>query len=131
MRRLLIALAISLLPSVAIAHGHGGHSGGGHMGHSMSGARVGGPAVGQMGARVSGPVSGQMGARVATNMGGRWGVHGGAWAKNGIHHGHHHRHARFFFAGGPWFASYGYGYDCWQWTPTPWGLRRVWACDYY
>ena len=31
MRRLLIALAISLLPSFAIAHGHGGGHGAGHM----------------------------------------------------------------------------------------------------
>jgi hypothetical protein len=52
-----------------------------------------------------------------------------AEGKGGIHHRHHHRHARFFFAGGPWFANY--GYDCWRWTPTPWGPRRVWVCDYY
>jgi hypothetical protein len=122
MRRLVIALAISLLPSFAIAHGHGGH--GGHMGGSK-GASMGA----SMGAaRAGGPVAGQMGARVATNMGGPT----GGWSKSGVHHGRHHRHARFFFAGGPWFAGYGYyGYDCWRWTPTPWGPRRVWVCDYY
>jgi hypothetical protein len=126
MRRLLIALAISLLPSFAIAHGHGsgGHGSGGHMGGSK-GASVGA----SMGAaRAGAPVASQMGARVATNMGGPT----GSWGKSGIRHGHHHRHARFFFAGGPWFGGYGYyGYDCWRWTPTPWGPRRVWVCDYY
>ena len=67
MRRLLIALAISLLPSLALAHGHGRFV---------------------------------------------------------------HRHGRVFFVGGgPWWVG---GYDtCWQWVPTPWGLRRVWACGDY
>ena len=38
MRRLLIALAITLLPSFAIAaHGGGGHGGGGHTGGGWGG----------------------------------------------------------------------------------------------
>jgi hypothetical protein len=72
MRRLLIALAIALLPSMALAHSGGGG-------------------------------------------GGRRFVH---------------RHGRVFsVGGGPWWVG---GYDaCWQWIPTSWGPRRVWACDYY
>jgi hypothetical protein len=46
-------------------------------------------------------------------------------------------HRRVFFAGGPWWGDGwgGYGYyddGCWQWVPTPSGLRQVWVCgDYY
>jgi hypothetical protein len=94
MRRLLIVLAVSIAPSIAVAgQGHSGGHGGG-MG---------------MGARMSGPV--------------------GSWSK-GMHHGHfHHRHARFFFVGAPWFASY--DDSCWRWANTPWGPQWVWVCDSY
>jgi hypothetical protein len=38
---------------------------------------------------------------------------------------HRFHHRRFAF------ASVGfYGGSCWTWQQTPWGLRRVWACDY-
>ena len=94
MRRFLIALAVSIAPSIAVAgQGYSGGHGGG-MG---------------MGARMSGPV--------------------GGWSK-GMHHGHfHHRHARFFFVGAPWFASY--DYSCWRWANTAWGPQWVWVCDSY
>jgi hypothetical protein len=130
MRRLLIALAVSVVPSLAIAgHGHsGGHSGGMGVGASSSmGARMSGPVGGA--ARGAVPMGRSSGARIA-NMGGPWKGQAGGWSK-GMHHGHHHhRHGRFFFAGAPWFASYGY-YSCWRWANTPWGPQRVWVCDYY
>ena len=112
MRRFLIVLAITLLPSFAIAgHGGGGHGGGGHMGGGWGG--------------------GHMGGGWGGHMGGGWGKHSMAMAA--FHHGRFvHRHNRFFFAGGPFFAAYGYGYDCWRWVPTAWGPRRIWVCgDYY
>ena len=49
----------------------------------------------------------------------------------------HFVHRRVFFAGGPWWSDGwgGYGYyddGCWQWVPTPSGLRQAWVCgDYY
>ena len=49
----------------------------------------------------------------------------------------HFVHRRVFFAGGPWWGDGwgGYGYyddGCWQWVPTPPGLRQLWVCgDYY
>lgn len=114
MRRLLIALAISLLPSLALAHGHGG-GGGGH------GGRIGGAGLSSHAAVGAARVGGWNGAR--------W--NGAGWKHGAFHHGRFvHRHGRVFFVGGgPWWVA---GYDtCWQWVPTPWGLRRVWACDYY
>ena len=126
MRRLLIALLITIVPSFAIAgHGGGGH-GGGHMGGG-SGGHVGG-----WGGPGSAHIAGTMGGHVSG-----WSGHGGGWGHRASHGGfaHHHRHGRFFFAGGPWVGGYGYydnyGYDCWRWAQTPWGLRRVWVCDYY
>ena len=119
MRRLLIALAITLLPSFAIAHGHGG---GGH----MSGGHV-----------SSGHMSSWSGHASAAMAGGRmsgWNGSGVNWSHAAFHHGRFaHRHNRFFVARGPFFAGYGfYGYDCWRWAPTPRGPRRVWVCgDYY
>jgi hypothetical protein len=118
MRRLLIALAISLLPSFALAHGHGGggHSGGGHMGGGWSGGRTSGAGLS---------------SRAAVGAVGVGGWNGAGWNRGAFHHGRFvHRHGRaFFVGGGPWWVG---GYDtCWQWVPTPWGPRRVWACDYY
>ncbi|MFZ0057832.1 MAG: hypothetical protein WAL09_23925 [Pseudolabrys sp.] len=50
MRRFLIVLAITLLPSFAIAgHGGGGHGGGGHMGGGWGGGHMGGGWGGHMG----------------------------------------------------------------------------------
>jgi hypothetical protein len=82
-------------------------------------------------ARAAVPIGNPSGARIAT-MGGPWKGPAGGWGK-GMHHGHHHhRHARFFFAGAPWFASYGYYDDsCWRWANTPWGPQQVWVCDDY
>ncbi len=130
MRRLLIALAISLLPSIALAYGGGrmgGHGGGGpmsaagHMSGSWSGARMAGPALSSRAAVGT--------ARVAGWNGARW--NGANWNHGAFRHGRFvHRHGRVFFVGGgPWWVG---GYDtCRQWVPTPWGLRRVWACDDY
>ena len=82
-----------------------------------------------------GRVSGGMSSRAAV-VGGRvgaWnGVRSGAWNRGSFHHGHGrfvHRHGRVFFVGGgPWWDG---GYDsCWNWVPTAWGPRRVWACDF-
>ena len=119
MRRLLLALAIALPPSIALAHGHsGGHSGG-----HMSGVSTGRASAAMVGGHVSGVSTG----RASTAMvGGRMsGWNGGNW-------GRHHRHNRFFFVGGPFYAGYGYyGYDCWRWVPTAWGPRRIWVCDYF
>jgi hypothetical protein len=127
MRTLLIALAVSIAPSLAIAGP--GHSGGMGMGASSMGARMSGPFGGA--ARAAVPIGNPSGARIAT-MGGPWKGPAGGWGK-GMHHGHHHhRHARFFFAGAPWFASYGYYDDsCWRWANTPWGPQHVWVCDDY
>jgi len=143
MRRLLIVLAILLVPSVAIARGHGGGGSGGHgggwSGHgggwsggrsaaSFSGARMNGPARVSSAAVIGGN------ARMAAGMGtwkgsGNWkGNWNGNWAHNG--HRHHFRNRVFFVGGGPWWwGDYGY-YDagCWQWVGTRRGLRRVWAC---
>jgi hypothetical protein len=129
MRRLLIALAILLLPSFALAHGHGGGShgggghmsGGGHMGGGWSGGRMGGAGLNSRAAVGAARIGGWNGAR--------W--NGAGWNRGAFHHGRFvHRHGRVFFVGGgPWWVG---GYDtCWQWVPTPWGPRRVWACDYY
>jgi hypothetical protein len=130
MRRLLIALAISLLPSIAIAaHGSGrvSHVGGGHM------SAAGHMGVGGSGARISGPAfnsrAGVGTARVGSWNGARW--NSANWNHGAFHHGRFaHRHNRFFFAGGPGWAGYGY-YDCWRWAATPWGLRRIWVCGDY
>jgi hypothetical protein len=124
MRKILIILAIALLPSVAMARG--GHmGGGGHMG-SWGGGHGGG---GHWGGGHWG------GGRSLAMTGGRFGgwhagnLHRGAFFRHGRFV---HRHHRFFFAGAPVFAAYGYGYDCWRWVPTAWGVRRIWVCgDYY
>ena len=118
MHRLLIALAIALLPSIALAHGHGG---GGHGG--MGGGWSGGHVSGGMSSRAA-----VGGARV-----GAWnGSRSSAWSRGSFHgHGRFvHRHGRVFFVGGgPWWIG---GYDsCWRWLPTAWGPRRVWVCDYF
>ena len=117
MRRLLVALAISVFPSLALA-AHGGHVGGGPM---SAGARMAGPAFSSRAAVGTAHVTGSNGAR--------W--NGANWNHGAFRHGRFvHRHGRVFFVGGgPWWVG---GYDtCWQWVPTPWGLRRVWACDDY
>jgi hypothetical protein len=150
MRRLVVALAILLVPSMALARSHGapggssgGKAGGMHMSGGWSGAKSGGwshhgpssMAVGprrNSAARVSGLSSG-----TGNWKGGNW--QGGKWSHNGHHHHHHHHNRVFFVGGGPWWwGDYGY-YDnayyddgCWQWIETRRGLRRVWACsDYY
>ena len=105
MRKLLVILAITLLPSFAMAaHGPGGHMSGGWGGHRMGGWH-----------------------------GGNW-HHAHFFHHRPFVHRRHffvRRHHRFFFVGGPIFAA-GYGYDCWRWVPTAWGPRRIWVCgDYY
>jgi len=125
MRRLLIALAVVLVPSFAMAHGHGG-GGGGHMGGGWGGR--GGLAIAG-GARM-GAWSGHMAAWNGSRMA-PWNGRSGNW--NRFHHGHFvHRHGRVFFVGGPWWGGYGY-YDsgCWQWVPTRWGPQRIWVCGTY
>jgi hypothetical protein len=119
MRKILIILAIALLPSVAMARG--GHmGGGGHMGswgggHGSGGHWGGGRSLAMTGGRFGGWHAGNL--------------HRGAFFRHGRFV---HRHHRFFFAGAPVFAAYGYGYDCWRWVPTAWGVRRIWVCgDYY
>ena len=128
MRRLLIALAIIVLPSFSLALGHGG-GGGGHGGFAGGHGGFGG---------WHGHASIARGPRMAAWSGhmAAWNGHVGNW--NHFHHGHFvHRHGRVFFVGGPWWwdgwGSYGYYDDgCWQWVPTPSGLRHVWVCgDYY
>jgi hypothetical protein len=121
MRKLLIILAIALLPSAAMARGHGGghmggwgggHGGGGHWGGGHWG---GGRSLAMTGGRFGGW------------RGGNW--HRGPFFRHGRFV---HRHNRFFFVGAPFYAAYGYGYDCWRWVPTAWGVRRIWVCgDYY
>jgi len=122
MRRLLIALAISFLPSLALAHGHGGgHMGGGHMGGSWSGGHMGGVGLSSRAAVGT--------ARVGSWNGARW--NGANWNHGAFRHGRFvHRHGRIFFVGGgPWWVG---SYDsCWQWVATPWGLRRAWVCGDY
>jgi hypothetical protein len=66
MRRVLIALAVALIPSLAIAHGHGG-CGGGHMGAGWGGHMGGG-----WGCHSTAPFAG--GARM-----GAWSGHMAAW----------------------------------------------------
>jgi hypothetical protein len=125
MRRLLVVLAIALLPSIALAHGGGGggHGGGGHMGGGLSGGHVGG---GWSGGHMSGAGMSSRASVGAARIGGWTGS--SAWG--GRFHGHgrfvHHR-GRVFAGSGPWW-----GYDnCWQWVPTALGPRRVWACGDY
>ena len=108
MRRLLIALAISLLPSIALAAPHGGGRMGGatHMGATHG--RMGGPAFSSR-------------AAVGTARVGGWNSaswNGAKWNHGAFRHGRfgHHRHNRFFFAGGLGLAGYGY-YDSWRWAP--------------
>jgi len=125
MRRFLIALAISLLPSIALAHGHGGGGGGGghgggHMGGGWSGAHVVGGGFSSRAAVGTARVGGWNSGRPVAWGGGRFHGHGRFV----------HRHGRVFFVGGgPWWVG-GYN-NCWQWVPTAWGPRRVWACDYF
>ncbi|MGB6912821.1 MAG: hypothetical protein WBE42_08700 [Pseudolabrys sp.] len=139
MRRLLIALAIALLPSIALAghgrgggggHGGGGHGGGGHGGGGWSGGHMSGG--GWSGGRMSAGAMSSRAAVGAARVGGWSGSHAVAWGGRPFHgHGRFvHRHHRVFFVGGgPWWVG---GYDsCWQWVPTPWGPRRVWTCDYF
>jgi hypothetical protein len=125
MRRLLISLVISLMPSLALAaHGGGSHiggGGGGHLGSGWSGARMGGP--GLSGGAAFGA------ARVGGRGGARW--NGTSWNHGSFRHGRFvHRHGRVFFVGGgPWWVG---GYDsCWQWVATPWGLRWASVCGDY
>jgi hypothetical protein len=117
MRKLLIIFAITLLPSFAMAHGHGG---GGHMG-GWGGGHVGGGWGG-------GHMRGAWGGGRSLAMAGGW--RGANWHRGPFfRHGRFvHRHHRFFFVGGPVFAAYGFGYDCWRWVPTAWGPRRIWVC---
>ena len=130
MRRLLIALAISLLPSIAFAAHSGGRAGNIGGGHMSAAGHMGG---GWSGAHMSGPTFSSR-AAVGTARVGSWnGAHwnGANWNHGAFHHGRFvHRHGRaFFVGGGPWWVG---GYDtCWQWVATSWGLRRVWACDDY
>ena len=106
MRKLLVILAITLLPSFAMAaHGPGGHMSGGWGGHRMGGWHGGNwhhahffhhrPFVHRRQfLRASPP---QVLLRRRTNL-----------------------------------RRDGYGYDCWRWVPTAWGPRRIWVCgDYY
>ena len=116
MRRFLIALAITLLPSFAIAAHGGGHMGG------WGGGHMGGWGGGHMGGWGGHP-------RAAMIGGGMGGWRGGNWHHAAFRHGRFfHRHNRFFFVGAPFIAAY--GYDCWRWVPTAWGVRRIWVCDY-
>jgi len=125
MRRLIIALAITILPSFAMAHGHGGGGhggmGGGHMGGGHMAGGWGGHSAAAFapGARMGG-WSGRMGG---------WNGRAGNWNRFG--HGHFvRRHGRVFFVGGGpwWWGGYGYDSGCWQWFPTRWGPRRIWVC---
>jgi hypothetical protein len=54
---------------------------------------------------------------------GGWGGGGFAFHGGGFRHFGGFRHVGFY--GGPVYA---YGYSCWRWVPTYWGLRRVWIC---
>ena len=118
MRKLVIIFALTLLPSFAMAHGHGG--GGGHMG-GWGGGHVGGGWGG-------GHMRTAWGGSRSLAMTGGW--RGANWHRAPFFHHRRfvHRHHRFFFVGGPVFAAYGYGYDCWRWVPTAWGVRRIWVC---
>ena len=133
MRRLLIALAIALLPSIALA-GHGGGGGGGHGGggHGGGGHEAAASGGGWSGGRMSAGAMSSRAAVGAARVGGWSGSHAVAWGGRPFHgHGRFvHRHHRVFFVGGgPWWVG---GYDsCSQWVPTPWGPRRVWTCDYF
>jgi hypothetical protein len=137
-------LAIALLPSIALAQGHGGGgmsgghmggggmSGGGHM--SGGGMSVGGHMSGggrSFGGMNGGGMSSRAAAVGAAPVGGWTRSRAVGWGGDRFHgHGRFvHRHGRaFFVGGGPWWVG---GYDnCWQWVPTARGPRRVWACDY-
>src|SRR5262245_25284201 len=144
MRRLLIALAIALLPSIALAGhgggggghggggggGHGGGGGGGHMGGGLSGGHMSGG--GWSGGRMSAGVMSSRAAVGAAPVRGWSASRAVTWGRRPFHgHGRFvHRHGPVFCVdGGPWWVG---GYDrCWQWVPTQWGPRRVWTCDYF
>ena len=45
---------------------------------------------------------------------------------------HRFHHRRFAFAAVPFVVGAGiYADSCWRLRWTPWGWRRIWACDYY
>ncbi|MGA7024523.1 MAG: hypothetical protein WB036_17260 [Pseudolabrys sp.] len=123
MRRLLIALAVVLLPSFAIAHGHGG-------GHGGMGGTGGGRMAGGWSAHAA-SIAGGARMRAWNGHMAAWNGRAGNWTR--FHHGHFvHRHGRVFFVGGPWWGGYGYyDYGCWQWVPTRWGPQRIWVCGSY
>jgi hypothetical protein len=64
----------------------------------------------------------------------RGGGGGGAHFGGGGHFAGHGGFRSGGFRGGVGYRRFGYpyvsayGYSCWRWQPTPWGLRRVWVC---
>jgi|SRR5450631_1949015 hypothetical protein len=129
MRKLLIALAISLVPSLALAAHVGGGHGGGHMGGGGGGHVAGGHmSGGWSGARMGGSGFSSR-AAVGTARVGGW--NGARWNGANRNHGRfvHRRGRGFFVGGGPWWVG---DYDsCSQWVATPWGLRQRWVCGDY
>src|SRR5258708_11779288 len=112
MRRFVFALAIALLPSIALAHGHSGGRGGSH-GSGGGGHMSGGSSASHMsGSRSPSHLSGSaINSRAAVGTapigswsGSRW--NGASWNHNAFRHGRfvHRHHNRFFFA-----APYRYG----------------------
>jgi hypothetical protein len=117
--------------------GGGGFSGGGMQGGGVAVHGGGGVTVhGGGGVVVHGGGMGMHGGGMGVRGGvTRFSGHGGhAVGRHGVvvtrfHH-HRHRVVRPFFFGGPFYASYDYGYDwCFQrrWVPTPWGWRVRWV----
>ena len=110
-----IGAALIAAPAAARGGGHGGggHGGGGHGGgaHAGSGSHGGGSSIGV--ARVSGLHTGSVGVARRHVV---------------VHRAFFPRHRVFVRP----FVGYGLyaDYSCWRWVPTPFGLRRVWACDY-
>jgi hypothetical protein len=110
-------------------HGGGGHGGGGGLGggggHGGGGGRGGGMHAGG-GVHVGG-VSRSFSGRIGGAPIGVGRMH--VVANHAFFPRHHFPRHRVFVRS---FGGYGLyaGYSCWRWVPTPYGLTRVWACDY-
>ena len=118
MRRLLVVLAIALLPSFALAHGGGGggHGGGGHMGGG--GLSVGHMSGGLSGGHVGGGWSGgQMSGAGMSSHAAVGAARIGGWTGSSAWGGRSPGHGRFVHHRGRVFR--------WQWTVV--GLQQLLA----
>jgi hypothetical protein len=130
----ILATALALPASGALARGGGGGGGhvggGGHMGGGFGGGHMGG------GMHMGGMGGGHIGGRMGRPMGspgigpqarGAFGAPRVAGIR-GVHNGRYgHGYRRHFFVGG---LGYSYYNPCWDWVSTPLGWQCSWPYDY-